>query len=255
MISTMKNKSVLEKISAVAIALLLWQLAADKIGFSVLLVSPLEVAKRLFELIFTLEFWQSVAFSFNRITFGFLCGIISGCVAAVLSYRYRLLEILLWPYVAAIKSTPVASFIILALVWLNGSNLSVFISFLMVFPIIYTNILTGLKDTDKKMLEMADIFRFSFIKKFVFIYLPQIRPYFLSSCGVCIGLGWKSGIAAEVIGIPTGSIGEKLYSAKLYLNTADLFAWTVTIVLISLVFEKVIIFLLKKLLYLTEDLL
>ena len=111
----------------------------------------------------------------------------------------------------------------------------------MVLPIVYTNVRDGILETDVKLLEMADVFALSPWKRFRFIYVPEVFPYFQSACSVCLGLAFKSGIAAEVIGIPSGSIGEQLYNAKIYLNTPDLFAWTLVIVLLSLLLEKLIL--------------
>ena len=109
------------------------------------------------------------------------------------------------------KSTPVASFTILCLIWIPSRNLSVFISFVMVFPVIYTNVLEGILSTDPQLLEMAEIFRLPLSRRIRYIYLSQVMPYFRSACTISIGMCWKSGIAAEVIGMPKGSIGEKLY--------------------------------------------
>lgn len=250
----MKNKSKIEKITAVAAALLLWQLASVVIGEEVLLVSPLRVLVRLSELVFEKEFYSAVAFSFVRITSGFVLAVVMGIIFATAAYRIHTVEIFLWPYMSVIKATPVASFIILCLIWLNSSSLPVFISFLMALPIIYTNMLAGFKSTDGKLLQMADIFRFSFKKKLVYIYLPNIKPYFISACSVALGLTWKAGIAAEIIGIPDGSMGEMLYNAKLYLATADLFGWTVTIVCVSILFEKLFMKLINTLFKRLEDL-
>ena len=233
---------------------MLWQVLAAIISEKVLLVSPLDVVIRLSELVFESSFWKTILFSFKRITLGFLIAVITGTILAILSYRYRLAEIFLWPYMAIIKSTPVASFIILCLIWLTSSSLPIFISFIIVVPVIYSNMLAGFKSTDKKMLEMAELFNLSFKKKLLFIYLPIIKPHFISACTISIGLAWKSGIAAEIIGIPSGSIGEMLYNSKLYLATADLFSWTVTIVVVSILFEKVVLFLLNKLFCRLENL-
>lgn len=117
----------------------------------------------------------------------------------------------------------------------------------MVLPVVYSNVLQGIKTTDMKLLEMAKVFRVTPVKKALYIYLPHLKPYILSACSVSLGLSWKAGIAAEVIGIPTGSIGEKLYQAKVYLSTPDLFAWTVVIIVISILFEKLFTFSLSKL--------
>jgi len=142
------------------------------------------------------------------------------------------------PVVACIKTVPVASFIILALVWLRSSQLSFFISFLMVFPPVYLGVLTGIGQTDKKLLEMAKVFHVPFRRQVRYLYLPAIAPHFRSAVSLGLGLCWKAGIAAEVIGLPDGSMGERLYMAKVYFMTPELFAWTVVIVTVSMIFEK-----------------
>ena len=162
-----------------------------------------------------------------------------------LSSRLWIIETLLRPITVVIKATPVASFIILVLLWFSSKNLSVIISMLMVFPVIYLNTLEGIKSTDQKLIEMAKVFRMPLLKRILYIYLPSVIPFFVSACSVSLGLCWKSGIAAEVIGIPDGSIGELLYSAKIYLQTAELLAWTVIIVVISVLFEKLFMALLR----------
>jgi len=169
----------------------------------------------------------------------------TGSVLAVIAGRFRLAEIMFWPFIVAIKSVPVVSFIILCLIWLSSRTLSVFIAFLMVLPIVYTNMLEGIKSTDKKLLEMAQLYNVGWLKKLKYIYLPHLKPYVISACSISIGLSWKAGTAAEVIGIPEGSIGEKLYEAKVYFSSADLLSWTVVIIVVSILFEKLFLYLLK----------
>lgn len=224
---------------AVAFWLLVWQAASRMIGQEILLVSPVAVLQRLGELIWEREFWFSCSFSVLRIVSGFLLGTAFGVILGGLSSGFFAVRELLSPLVLTMKSIPVASFVILALIWIPSRNLSVFISFFMVFPVVYTNVLQGLESVDRQLLEMAWVFRVSGIRKIRYIYLSQVLPFFRSGCSVALGLCWKSGVAAEVIGIPEGSIGEKLYQAKVYLDTPDLFAWTVVIIVISLLFEKV----------------
>ena len=108
----------------------------------------------------------------------------------------------------------------------------------LVLPIIYTNVLDGIGAVDKNLLEMAEVFQVPAGRRLRYIYISQVLPFFRSGCSIALGLCWKSGIAAEVIGIPDHSIGEHLYNAKVYLDTPDLFAWTLVIVLISIAFEK-----------------
>ena len=230
---------------AVLVWLALWQLGAMAIDQQIILVSPLRVLSRLWELIPTPDFWGSISYSLVRITAGFLLGVAAGTVLAALSARFRRVEELLAPALLAIKSIPVASFIIICLIWMSSSRLSIFISFLMVLPIVYTNVLQSIRSADRQLLEAVSIFRLSWPKRALYLWLPQLKPYLLSGCTVSLGISWKAGIAAEIIGIPAGSIGRMFYDAKVYFNTVDLFAWTVIVVVISVLFEKGFLALLK----------
>ena len=226
--------------------LLLWHIVSIIIDSKLILVSPLTVVGHLFVFIKEAEFWSTVLSSFVKIIGGFLLALLTGSMWAALSAKYKGIKQLLWPVILAIKTVPVASFIILALFWFSSQNLSVFISFLMVFPIIYTNVLKGIEETDEKLVEMAEVFQISSINKIRSLYIPQIMPYFRAGCSISLGLCWKSGIAAEVIGMPAGSMGERLQQAKVYWETADVLAWTVVIVIISLVFELLFLKILDK---------
>ena len=221
-----------------AVWLLVWQAVSTSIGQEILLVSPVVVLKRLTLLIQELSFWQSIGFSLIRILGGFLLAMSVGSVSAGLSARFRRIRELLAPAVLTVKAVPVASFIILVLIWVPSRNLSVVISFLMVFPIIYTNVLDGILSTDPRLLEMASVFEVPKRVQIRYIYVSQVLPFFRTGCSIGLGLCWKAGVAAEVIGIPQNSIGENLYNAKIYLDTAELFAWTMVIICISVLFEK-----------------
>ena len=231
---------------AVLVWLAVWQLGAMAIDQQIILVSPVQVLVRLAQLIPTPDFWGSIAYSLVRITLGFLAGTAAGTALAALSARFRRVEELLAPALLAVKSIPVTSFIILALILFSSRNLAVIISFLIVLPVLYSSVLEGIRSADGQLLEMAQVFRIPAGRRVRYVYLPQVLPYFRSACGSALGLCWKSGIAAEVIGMPDGSIGERLQQAKLYLDTPDLFAWTLVIVLLSLTFERVFLALLKR---------
>ena len=232
---------------AAAFWLLVWEALARLVNQDLLLVSPLTAAHRLLQLMGQAPFWQSVAYSLSHILLGFLLGAVLGVGFAILSYRFRPFEQLLMPLTATVKAIPVASFVILALLWVTKQNLSILISLLLGFPVIYSNALTGLKNTDPQLIEMSRVFRVPFKKQLRTLYLPCLAPYLHSGLSIAIGLCWKSGIAAEVIGTPKGSIGERLYNAKIYLETADLFAWTMTVVLLSVLCEKLLKLLLTHL--------
>ena len=244
----MNYKEVLKKVGAALLALTFWEIAALLIHQRILLVTPVAVARRLCTIWRVEGFARAIWFSFYHIAGGFLLGLILGCLLAYLAAKHPVVETLLWPWMATIKSAPVASFVVICLIWLSARNLSVFISFLIVIPIIYQNVLEGLRAENREMQEVATVFQLPWRKRFRYIELPKLRPFLLSACRVTTGMAWKAGIAAEIIGVPNGSIGKMLYTAKIYLDTDDLLAWTVIIVVISVVAEKVFLAGLSRLL-------
>lgn len=229
---------------AIAFWLIAWQLLSMIVGHEILLASPVSVAGRFCALIVTSSFWQTLLFSLSRILSGFLLGCAVGVISASLSARFRWIRDLIAPFIAVVRAIPVASFVIVALIWIPSKNLSFLISSLIVWPLVYANVLSGIENTDRKLLEMARVFHLPALRQILFIYVPHALPYFKSAVIASMGLAWKSGAAAEVIGIPSGSIGEALYRAKIYLMTPDLFAWTLALIIASIVCEKLIILLL-----------
>ncbi len=233
-----QNKDRLGKTIAVIFALLVWQTAAVAVDQSILLVSPIDVALRMTTIWQVEGFASSIWFSFYHIAGGFLLALVSGILLAALSGRFKWVETALWPFMITVKTVPVASFVVICLIWLSAQNLSVFISFLIVLPVVYGNVLQGIKSEDGKMLEVAEVFRMPMLRRILYIHMPQLKPFILSACATALGMSWKAGIAAEIIGTPDGSIGKQLYYAKIYLDTDDLLCWTVIIVIVSVAFEK-----------------
>lgn len=193
------------KLLAVIFALCLWQLAAMTIDSKILLVSPVEVAVRLTTIWQTEGFWTSIWFSFYHIAGGFFLALFLGIVLAALAGRFRRIETLLWPFLVTIKTVPVASFVVICLIWLSAEKLSVFISFLIVLPVVYGNVLEGIKSEDKLMLEVGTVFRMPLLRRLLYIHLPQLKPFIMSACATALGMAWKAGVAAEIIGTPDGS--------------------------------------------------
>jgi len=223
-----------------------WQVATVVVHQEILLVSPAGVLVRLAELAPTADFWGTIGHSFVRISAGFLLAAMAGVLGAALAATSRVVDALATPLVTAIRSTPVVSFIILVLMWADSGQLAFVISFLMVVPIIYTNVLEGIRHRDRSLLDVATVFGVPLLRRLPAIDVPAVLPFFVAGCKIGVGLAWKSGIAAEVIGLPRGSIGEQLYQAKLFLSTADLFAWTVVIVAVSYGFERLVLALLTR---------
>ena len=239
-------KKVLRKLIAAAVWVALWQLAFVLVGQELLLPSPVHTLRRFLELGVTADFYRSASLSLLRIVQGFAAGVVVGVVAGILTARFALLYDFFHPAIGVIKATPVASFIILALVWIKRDNVPMFIAFLMVLPIVWANVSEGIHQTDKGLLEMARLFGFTKRRLVTKVYVPGVLPYFFAGCTTALGLAWKAGIAAEILSLPKHAVGTQLYYSKLYLETTDLFAWTVAVILMSMALEKLLVVLLNR---------
>lgn len=221
--------------------LAVWHVAAVLLDNDILAVTPFDTMKVIADIFKSGELLLVTASSLVRILSGLLAAVLLGLAAGIISYRISFVERLLKPLVLAVKAVPVASVVVLLLIWQGSERLSVWISFLISFPIIYTNIIEGMKSTDKRLLEMADIFGISLWNRILYIYRPAVRGYVISGMRLAAGMSIKAGVAAEIIGLPDSSFGEKLYMAKIYLATDELFAWTVVIVAEAFICEKLIV--------------
>jgi len=237
--------TIARKLAIAAFWLLVWQLLSLFMDNDILLPSPMTALCRLGELIFTGAFLRPVLGSLGRIGAGFFLGTAAGLLLAVLSSKYRLFEEVIKPAIMLCKTVPVASFVVLLLIWWGSKNLAVSVCFLIVLPNIYLGTLEGIRNTDKKLLEMAKVFGLPCGTRFFYIYRPALKPFLNSSLKLALGMCWKSGVAAEVIGTPEFSIGEQLYFSKIHLDMADLFAWTAVIILLSVCFEKLVLWTVK----------
>lgn len=243
MTSIMKKidfKKILKFAAILLLWLGVWQLAAAAVGKELLVPYPSAAFKVFIELAKTSEFWYAVINSMLRIILGFLSGVIIGIIGGVLSARFSLFNAVFSPLLHIIRAVPVASFIILALVWIKSDNLSVFISFLMVLPMIWTNVETGIKNLDPKYLELAKVFKLGRFKTLFQIKIPFILPSFIAAATSALGFAWKAGVAAEVICRPENSLGRLLQDAKLYLETPKVFAVTLAVAILSLLLELLI---------------
>lgn len=235
------KKSWIKKISILVMWLILWQIAACLADNDILLAGPVDVGKTLGRLLVTREFYKICLNSMGRILAGFFLAFAMGMLLGGLSYAFPLADELFKPLVSVLKSIPVASFVVLLLIWQGSENLSVWVSFFVVFPNACTSMKNGLKAVDFRLLEMADIFRIHGLKRFLYIYRPTLVLFLLSGMEICVGMAFKSGVAAEVIGVPDFSIGERIYISKVYLDTPGLFAWTIALILLSFFAERLIL--------------
>lgn len=230
-----------KKVIIAAAWILVWQLAAWLVGNHILLVGPLETAWALVERALKGSFWLTVGTSLLRIGAGFAAGLALGLLLATASGRFPLLEEVLAPVMSLLKAIPVASFVVLFLIWWRSGVLATAVSFCIVLPNIYVNTLEGIRHVDRRLLEMARVLRIPAWNRFFYIYRPALKPYLDSAIRVSVGMSWKSGVAAEVIGVPALSVGEQLYLSKIYLDTAGVLAWTAVTILASVICEKAVL--------------
>ena len=223
-----------------------WQLVAASVGHGFLFASPWDTGHRLVDLVVTAEFWGAVGHSLTRIGLGFLAAALVGAVTATAAAAWRPVDAVLAPAMTTVRAAPVVSFIILVLIWTGSGWLATVTSFLMVLPIVHQAVLSGIRQRDPAMLEMAAVFAVPRLRRFVAVDVPEVLPFFATACQVGVGLAWKAGVAAEVIGLPTGSIGERMYQGKLLLSSADVLAWTAVVVAASFVSECVVAWLLAR---------
>ncbi len=235
------------KILAVALFwLVIWLLLAKKVDNDFLFPAPQDVWKSFSGMVRTGAFWIKTAASLLRVLTGILLSWLIGCFLAILISASRIADALLRPLLTVIKATPVASFIVLALLWMERDSLPVFITSLIVIPIVTSNVSEGIRSVDRNLWEVTKVFGFSFPQKCTRLYLPSVAPFFLAACKSSLGMAWKASIAAEVLCTPKNAIGTELYFSKTYLETSELFAWTLVIILLSMVIEKLLVSLLEN---------
>ena len=221
--------------------IILWQIIHLFIAQNILVPSPFSVFKRLLELCAESSFWGSVLISLSRVVSGLVLGTVLGIFLAVLTAKSTVLKSLFAPVLHIIKSTPVASFIILAILWLSVENVPSFTAMLIVLPAIWANTEKGILSVDKKLLEMGKAFRLSKKQIFFRITVPSVKPFFNAALNSAVGMAWKAGIAAEVICPHGKSIGAALHDSKINFETVDTFAWTVAVIILSVLLEKAIL--------------
>lgn len=240
-------KKLLYALPAPAFWLGVWQVCAFLVdrhlggkGNELLLPYPLSVWKALVSLAGTGEFWAAVLASLERIAAGLVCGVLLGAALAALTCASPWADRLLSPAIRVARAAPVASFILLVLLWTGRNRVPAVISALMVLPVVWDSLSRGIQAVDGKLLELAKVCRFSRWKTVRLIYLPSLRSHVLSALTTAAGLAWKAGVAAEVLCLPELSLGQRIYYTKYYLDIPELFAWTVVTVALSMELERVL---------------
>ena len=217
-----------------------WHIGASLANRSLLLKIPLplETLKTFLRLCGEGRFWGCVFGSIGHILLGFLSAALLGTLGGLASGASQTFRQLSAPVLRLIRTVPVAAFIMLAWLWIPSRALPSFVSALMVLPIIWSHVDAGLQSVDERLPEMARAFGMGRWDVLLKVRLPLMAPALRTGCLTGVGIAWKAGIAAEVICNPTGSIGALLQGAKVSLDYERVFAVTLMVVLLSLLFEE-----------------
>ena len=228
------KKRILQYCGAAIIWFLIWHAAAAAVNEPLLLPSPVQTMLALLRLGSTGEFWNICLTTFMRVAGGILAAALIGCIGGTLCGFFPALRILFSPILSTIKSAPVASFIVLLVLWLKRDAVPGIISALVVIPVFWSSLQEGIPSVDRSLLEMARSYRIGICRTVRGIYLPSLQPYLFSAAASSFGMGWKAGVAAEIITLPGISIGRRVYIASNNLQTDEVFAWTAAVILLSL---------------------
>jgi NitT/TauT family transport system permease protein len=229
-----------------AILLCVWYLASIHIASSLILPSPLFVFTRFLLLIKENLFWEHVFYTILRTILSFLYSLVISIILGIAIGFSKSFSLLLKMPLSVIKATPVVSFILLALFWFTTSQVPIFVSVLMTLPIITSSVALGIANIDIKLRQMARVYGLTKKQKILHIYLPSVFPSFASGALSAFGLSWKVVVAAEVISLPKRAIGTSLQTAKVHIETADVFAISILIIALSFVLELLLSALFKN---------
>ncbi len=217
-----------------------WKVASMLIGSELILPAPEQTALSVGELFLEQDFIRIVSATIVRGLLGFaisfLLAIILGTWAGISAPFHAFLQ----PILVTIRSTPVISLILLALIWFDVGQVPVFIAILTMFPFICTNIAEGIRNLDPKLIVMARIYRVPTRRILKDIYLPGISPFIFSGVSSAMGFGWRAIIIGEVLSQPQYGIGTFMQNAQTYLLVDKVIAWTVIAIVLSYLFDQLI---------------
>lgn len=242
---TERMKAVAAAGAVAAFWLAVWVLVAALVAQPLILPGPGAVALALLRLVCDGGTWAILAGSGARILGGLVFAAVCGGVLAGISSRSRAFARLVAPALSFVKATPVACVVVLLLIWLGSARVSIAAVFLMALPGVYFSLAEGLAQVNKPLEQMFRLHGVRGWRLFCAHTWREVLPFVLSCARAVIGMSWKAGVAAELIGMAVGTVGERIYQAKLLIETADLLAWTVLVVAASWACERVLVWLLR----------
>lgn len=227
---------------------LIWKLATIRLGKEIILPSPEAAFTALLNLLRTPDFWRHFSATLYRGLLGFSLSYLVGLVFGLYSGLNPYFNLFFRPILVMIRSTPSMSLILLALIWFKSDFVTIFVTFFVVFPLVTQNVLEGIRQVDPTLLEMAKIFRVKPRRVWMKLYLPAILPFLAAGAAAGLGITWKVMIAAEVMAVPRWGMGTQMDTARTFLNTPEVFAWTAVVLLLGYLFDQAIDYIIQNLL-------
>ena len=219
--------------------LIIWQVLAVFINSDIYLPTIGQTLSSLEEIVMQDRFYLDIVFSVGRSLLSFILALIVALVLGVTSYSFRFIRNFFKPVNTLAQSIPNMILIVLALIWFDKDSASFIVGFMIVFPILYDNILGALIGIDKSILEMVSVYKVNQKDKIIKIYLPSIKFRLLPVLISVFSLAFKIVIAGEVYGQPSYGIGTMIQVEKMNFNTSGIFAWLIIILIITMILEVI----------------
>ena len=236
----MKNKKIIYLISGIIIFIAAWYLIAIKINSEIVFPNITDILKKFIEIISEKSFYKDLLSSLLRVFITFILSFLLAFILGILSGISMPIRYILIPIINFIRTIPTIPLILVAIIWFNNNTVPIFVSMLVIFPIMYDSITNGIINVDKKLIEMSLSYNVSFKTQILNLYIPYIKPYILTAASQSMGITWKSILAAEILALPALGIGTKLYESHLYLDSVGLFAYCLIAIIFNGIFEIII---------------
>lgn len=236
----MNNKQIIYILLGIIIFILLWCFISIKINSEIIFPNIFTIIKKLGDIILEKSFYKDLMYSIVRVFVAFILSFLYAFLFGVLSGIFLSLRYILMPIINFIRTIPTIPLILVAVIWFDNNTVPIFVSMLVIFPIIYDAITNGIINVDKNLIEMSLSYNVSLKNQIISLYIPSIKPYVLTALSQSMGITWKSILAAEILALPSFGIGSRLYESHLYLDTVSLFAYSLIAVIFNAIFEIII---------------
>ncbi len=228
------------RLLAILFVFLVWKLLSLYFQSELVLPSPEKTLQNLWQILIQSNAWKNIGFTVFRGLIALSISMFFAIILGTLSGKYFGIKIMVHPWIVILRSLPVISIILLALIWFEIDNIPIFTGTLTMFPILYVQITDGLASLSPEYVEMSNVYKVSNYKKLKYLYIPTVLPHLFTGLSHAMGIGWKAIVMGEVLSLPDIAIGTRMQNAQVYLQVNELIAWTIIAILISFIFESII---------------